>query len=283
MKYDNAPGQPSLRRTFDQFTAESILYHVFLLAIRRPFAPTFSIDSQFLLRTQDMLDSQMNTHPPSTDASPVLGATHLLYRLILDIINLPTACQSRGVDDASRLKAEMRQWEAKVLNEHARDCPPLAETSFYMDTLVLYILAASLLLDWITESPSPHTPIEPGMSLSGAVPTETNETKYSNKMYPWQTARALSILRQPGADETWSRCYLGTWPMLIFGYAVDTDGDIMLIRHVLSCTIHRMGYGENQRILSELEGVWSARRHGSHSPSGNIYGLSPRQGQIDYR
>ncbi|KAF7550000.1 hypothetical protein G7046_g8158 [Stylonectria norvegica] len=261
MKYDHAPYKPSLRRTFDQFTAESILYQAFLLAIRRPFAAksNFYIDSQFLGRIQEVLDSQINTLPSSSDISPILGATQLLYRFILDIINLHTAREEHGVDDAARLKAEMRQWEAKVLNEHTQDGPALAEKSFHANTLSLYILAASLLLDWITESPSSNTPIESVGLLNGAAPTTSNERQHFDETHRWQVAYALSILRQPGACETWSRCYLGTWPMLILGYAVSTDVDIKLIRHVLSFTRHRMGYGENQRILSELEEVWSAR------------------------
>lgn len=265
MKYDHATDQPSLRRTFDQFTAESILYHAFLLAIRRPFAPDFCIDSQFLVRIQDMLDSQMNTYPPSPDASPILGATHMLYCFILDIINLHTSRESQGLDDKSRLRAEMRQWEAKVLNEYDRDS--LTEKSFHTNTLSLYILAASLLLDWVIEPSNFNTPIDPVGFLKGAIPTKSNENQHFSDTYQWQIVRALSILRRPGACETWSRCYLGTWPMLIFGYAVRTNEDIMLIRHVLSHTRHRMGYGENQRILSELEGVWSARGNGAHRPA----------------
>ena len=259
MKYEHTTYQSSIRRIFDQFTAESILYQAFLLSIRRPFAPNFYIDSQFLLDIQDLLNSQINTHPSSSDVSPVLGATHLLYRFILDIINLHTARESQRNDDASRLKAEMRQWEARVLNKYTRECSLEAEKSFYTNTLSLYILAASLLLDWIIESPNAITPVESAWFLDGTVPTRLDTDQYFDETYRWQTARALSILRQPGACEIWSRCYLGTWPMLIFGYAVTADGDIMLIRDVLSYTKYRMGYGENQRILSELEGIWSAR------------------------
>lgn len=117
------------------------------MAIRRPFAPDFCIDSLFLVRVQDILDAQINARPSSPDTSPVIGATLLIYRFILDIINLYKTRKSQRFDDTLRLKAEMRQWEAKVLNEHAQGCSSLAEQSFYSNTLSLYILAASLLLD----------------------------------------------------------------------------------------------------------------------------------------
>lgn len=213
-----------------------------------------------------MLDSQINTHVPSPEASPILGATLLLYRLILDIINLHTGRKIQGADDALRLKAEMRQWEAKLLNKDARDGSSSAETSFFTNTLSLYILAASLFLDWVIDLSNFDTLTEPPGLLTGAGQTERNGSPSFNETHRWQVACALSILRQPGARETWSSCYLGTWPMLIFGYAVDTDEDIMLIRRVLSYARHRMGYGENQRILSELEGVWSARGKDARSP-----------------
>lgn len=98
------------------------------------------------------------------------------------------------------------------------------------------------------------------------MPTKCHADQYFDETYRWQVDYALSILGQPDAYRMWSSCYLGTWPMLIFGYAVTSDRDITLIREVLSCTVQRMGFGENQRLLNELEGIWSARGNGAHSP-----------------
>lgn len=233
---------------------ESIVYQAFLLAARKPFAPNFSIDTDFLVLVQEMLDSPIHTQS-SPETSPILGATRLLYRFIIDIINHHSVGKSDGVNEALRLRAEMRQWEAKLLNEYSQDRASPEEPRFYTDTLSLYILAASLLLDWVVDSASSdaHTESE------GFLTEPVSSVSRRGTMHRWQIARALDILRQPGARETWSSCYLGTWPLLIFGYAVNADDDIALIRRVFSYARHRMGYGENQRILGELEGVWSAR------------------------
>lgn len=264
MKYDRASRQPPQQRTFELFTIESIVYQAFLLAARRPFAPNFSIDTDFLTLVQEMLDSPINTDLQSPETSPILGATRLLYRFIIDIINHHSAGRTDGVNETLRLRAEMRQWEAKLLNEYSQDCSLPQETSFYTNTLSLYILAASLLLDWVIDSASSSSHTEPEGFLTELIPPGVCDTRRRATMHRWQVTRALAILRQPGARETWSSCYLGTWPLLIFGYAVDTDDDIAVIRRVFSYARHRMGYGENQRILSELEGVWSARGNRSH-------------------
>jgi hypothetical protein len=255
MKYDRISRQPPQQRTFELFTVESIVYQAFLLAARKPFAPNFSIDSDFLVLVQEMLDSPIHTQS-SLETSPILGATRLLYRFIIDIINHHSAVKTDGVNEALRLRAEMRRWEAILLNEYSQDRSSPEETSFYTDTLSLYILASSLLLDWVIES---NSQMDPKEFLADPTASGAQDAPRRGTMHRWQVARALSILRQPGARETWSSCYLGTWPLLIFGYAVDTDEDVALIRRVFSYARHRMGYGENQRILTELEGVWSAR------------------------
>ena len=70
--------------------------------------------------------------------------------------------------------------------------------------------------------------------------------------------------------------------MLTFGYAVGTERYIMLIRYLLSSTKYSMVYGENQRILIELEAVWNVRSNGAPSPAFDVIGSSSRQKQIDY-
>lgn len=54
--------------------------------------------------------------------------------------------------------------------------------------------------------------------------------------------------------------------MLIFGHAVTEREDMQLIRPVLREMRERIGYGEIQRILAELQLVWDARWSESGAP-----------------
>jgi hypothetical protein len=50
--------------------------------------------------------------------------------------------------------------------------------------------------------------------------------------------------------------------MLMFGYAAKASEDVDLIERLLIEVRGRIGYGEIQRILDELQPLWNARRVG---------------------
>lgn len=115
---------------------------------------------------------------------------------------------------------------------------------FHGHSISLHILAAWLLLTWVTESQQtstlPHMDIPP--------PNNT-----------WQLRQALRILSCPSASEEWSKCYLGPWPTLIFGYAVDNPDDVAVVRHDLQQRLLNLGCGDDLLLLYELEDVWHRR------------------------
>ena len=78
----------------------------------------------------------------------------------------------------------------------------------------------------------------------------------------WQIRRGLEVMRCPQASEEWSRCYLGSWPTLIFGYAVEKEDDIALIRNDLKQRFQQLHSGEELLFLEELEYVWHLRGSG---------------------
>ncbi|KAM5377871.1 hypothetical protein ACJZ2D_004775 [Fusarium nematophilum] len=244
----------SMTQGFDRIIAESILYQAFLLSTRRPFSPNFHIDTQFVTRAERLLAPQDSQDPSYAACSPVLGVPTALYRLKVKIIHFYNSPAEQTPDGLALLRSEMDYWEALVV---PRDAPRLSSVSAAY-TFDLVILATSLLLDLITESFTYQLPIDLLGLLNSSQPSR------------WQVDMCLEILRQPQDVDKWTRMFLGAWPLLILGYAVRSDDDMALIQRVLTQTRERLGYGEIQRIQEELEQVWSSRRHGVASRTGNL-------------
>jgi hypothetical protein len=270
LRYQNASDSVDMSSAFDRVLVESVLYQSFLLAMRNPFSPNFHIDSYFLERTEELLESLTFWEASAAANSPVLGIPVPLYRLLLNITQYGKvpARESRVV--GAELKAQMRSWEELVLEvEESNQTSTATEAPEHphWDAVALYILAGSLLLDWIMEvleSPSSWT------SFSTSICTESTSLPDVSPVSPptpppprWQLFRALSILRRPSRKNNWTRCYLGSWPTMVLGYAVDSDEDIVLIKQVLCSMRQCLGYGEVQRILTDLEVTWSRRGAGS--------------------
>lgn len=66
-------------------------------------------------------------------------------------------------------------------------------------------------------------------------------------------------MRCPQISDAWARCYLGSWPALIFGYAVDQPEDVALIRSDFRRRFHNLYSSEEMILLDELESVWRQR------------------------
>ncbi|RDW72454.1 uncharacterized protein DSM5745_07626 [Aspergillus mulundensis] len=265
LRYDKALPL-AMTRPFDRLTIESVIYQALLLSIRRPFAPNFHIDSELLYRSEVILGTEALINA-ADHSSPVLGVSVSLYRLILDIIdfrNLPA--QQITADALRHLRTRMKRWEALVLdtgtsNSHlhmqlqARVGKP---DPFQKSIMTLYILAASLLLDWSTEILSARHLCVNVVSAD----SEDRDAFHPNGLSSWQVERALPLLRQPNCVETWSRCFLGVWPLSIFGYAVVNDGEMKrMLRDILRQAYQRTGYGEIGRVLNELETLWKRGTH----------------------
>ncbi|KAK5289003.1 hypothetical protein LTR55_010249 [Exophiala xenobiotica] len=299
---NNASSSLSMTRPFDRITAESVLYQAFLLSMRRPFAVDFQIDHHFLASTEHILESPTFQDASSAANSPVLGVPLPLYRLILDVIHLGNSPHGVDAQTFSKLKREMKYWETVAI-EVDDDCrisqspastlcppsPPHQHPHPHPEALALYVLAGSLLLDWMVDFPEPGSTSDVDISspqygrisslgVSQSRPT-TPETASSYTPFDsptalppppppppplstrsWQLSRALEILHRPSTHETWTRSFLGWWPLLIFGYVVTDDDDIEQIKSLLRCMRRRIGYGVVESVLYELEAVWQSRR-----------------------
>lgn len=253
LRYAGGASPVSADRSFDRIMAESALYHSFLLTMRNPFALDFHIDRTFLSRTLDLLEHHVYVDPTSAAKSPVLGAPPSIYRLILDIIHMFNAPFREYTKDYGKLRCSMDYWE-HVLDTDAS----IFRDTEYGDAIELYILAASLLLDWMTELPLDSGPIALiNLSMLGGSTTIHSD---GEPRLRWQVARALSVLRRPDTKYYWTWCYLSSWPLLVFGYAVEDADDMDLIKEVLHDSRHCIGYAEMERIKSELEDAWLIRQ-----------------------
>ncbi|KAH7127854.1 hypothetical protein B0J13DRAFT_611452 [Dactylonectria estremocensis] len=189
----NTSSSVSMTRGFDRIIAESVLYQAFLLSIRRPFAPDFHIEPQFITRAERLLAPADTLDPSYAASSPVLGVPTSLYRLILDMINFQNSPGLQSSEGLTQLRSQMVHWEGLVV---PCDPPRLISISAAV-TFDLIILAASVLLDLITESFTYQLPIDLLNLPNSAQPAR------------WQVDLCLKILRQPQHVEKWTRCFLG--------------------------------------------------------------------------
>lgn len=243
--------RPPIQRPIHRIIWESILYQVFRQTVNRPFAIDFQPDVEFCLKAEENLKSLTFPDASPADNSPVIGFPLRLQKFIIEIVQL---CKSPAKPDPQVLQSltgEMEFWEGKILNEgHCveEEGPPIGSAKqghvFREHSTSLHILAASLLLDWVSRSQE--------ISCEG-------EVKLPPTSQSWQVRRALKILRCPQISEEWSGCYLGSWPSLILGYAVDKPEDVALIRNDFEQRFHKLYSGEELLFIRELEEVWRMR------------------------
>lgn len=244
-----------------RIATESVIYQAFLLYMRDPFDPRFRIDPAFIAQTESALETKTFADTSLAANSPVLGIPLSLYRLIIDIIKFTNSPGDFDDDALDRLRSEMRSWEANVVAHDLTFTGSSLQDSPHDDALALYTLAGSLLLDLVVgvcERRPCHGEIRGRFEA-----ISRNDLLEQCAGAPrWQVCLGLSILRLPHMNEKWTRCFLGSWPLLIFGYAVQDEDDITLVKQVLHDIRHRIGYGEIQRILDELSGVWDMKKTG---------------------
>lgn len=250
----NGASPGSMTQGFNRIIAESILYQAFLLSTRRPFAPYFDVDPQFVTNVERLLappDSQDSSYAA---CSPVLGVPTSLYRLKLRIITFYNMPAQQSPENLAQLRSDMDYWEALVVPRAA----PCLTSASAAHTFDLVILATSLLLDLVTESFTYHLPIDLLCLLN------------SDNSPRWQVESCLDILRQPQEVEKWTGMFLALWPLLILGYAVTSDEDMALIQGILGKMRNRLGYGEVQRIQEELRKVRDSRNYEALSSTNNM-------------
>ncbi|KIV92421.1 hypothetical protein PV10_03721 [Exophiala mesophila] len=256
LRYSTKTSPVNVDRSFDRIMAESALYHSFLLTMRDPFASSFHNDWSFLSSTLDLLESQVYVDPGEAAKSPVIGAPPSIYRLILDIIHMFNSPSRGNAEEHAKIRRSMDYWE-RLLDSDAS----IFRDTGYGDAIELYILSASLLLDWISELTQVSGPIT---LLNLSMHCGSTTTGFDGEpRLRWQIARAISVLRRPDNKYYWTWCYLSSWPLTVLGYAVDYEEGINLIKEVLHDSRYCIGYAEMERVKNELEGVWHIRQRKS--------------------
>lgn len=233
---------------------ESVLYQVFRLTAWHPCSFNFALDAEFWSQAEKTL--QVLVFPDASRAanSPVLGIPLSLHKLVLSIVQFSRDPGSKDAQGLAQFKSEMKSWENMVMEDQALTSSADADVELtdsagdpYRYTTMMYILAASLVLEWAIQS----------IDVQDFQPRNVHRS--SNQ---WQFRKAMDILRCPSTCEQWTNCYLGCWPTLIFGYAVDAEDDVALIREDLQQRWNRLLSTEVLLVMDELESVWRERNIG---------------------
>jgi hypothetical protein len=228
-------------RTIDRIMIESVLFQHFLLTARHPFSPDACLDAEFWASMESVLGDAASCADLSMADRPILGVLLPLYRLILTIVQLNHSPLRGDAVTLAATQQEMAYWEALIEETQLENT---VSRGIYNALVVEYVLAASLMLEWIVNA-APGQELHPLNICHGE---------------SWQLRRAIGILRRMMYKDDWTRCYLGTWPLQIFGYAADAEEDIALIREDLDRRRDVVGMGETVMIRSELEAIWETRK-----------------------
>ncbi|KEF54492.1 uncharacterized protein A1O9_09659 [Exophiala aquamarina CBS 119918] len=244
-----------MRRPIHRIIWESILYQVFRQAVRHPFRRDFQPDLEFCDTAFQVLGSLTFPEASPRDNSPVIGIPIELFDFIMRVSQLSRIQGTPDPEELKRLGKEVKEWERMIIDEtdcsnaesasHDVSTPTGRSEVFHGHSISLHVLATSLLLTWLKTSQETSARID-YMNLP-----PTNNT--------WQLRRALRILSCPQASKEWSKCYLGPWPALIFGYAVDNPDDVAVVRHDLQQRLVNLRCDDDLLLLYELEEVWRRR------------------------
>lgn len=243
-----------IARPIHRIMWESILYQIFRQTVRHPFKKDFQPDFEFCETAAHVLSSPTFPDASLRDNSPVIGFPIALCTFIIRVVQISRIPCKPKTDELAELLKEMQEWEMLIIDD--TQCLNGDPTShdistnggrsdlFHEHSMSLHILAVSLLLTWVIETQ------EKSASTTRDLPP-TNDT--------WQLRKALRILTCPHASKEWTRCYLGSWPSLIFGYAVDNPEDVELVRQDMRQRLRSLYCGDDLLSLYELEDVWRRR------------------------
>ncbi|KPI35889.1 uncharacterized protein AB675_10415 [Cyphellophora attinorum] len=205
-------GKGGVRQPLDRLAIESSLYQIFLTAAGSWVDPPSSnpqLDTSFWSITL--------SEPPSAD-----------------------------YDAIATLKDELSSWEALLLTNGDLDVAAaqsnLGHYQLYKDSMYLYILIASLLLDQAINTTSDGESVQ--------VPKASTS---------WQAVRMLRILEQHQSENAWAKFYASNWPLYTCGFFMAGASDQDIVRQGLMLRTEVTGFSQPARFLEELEIVWDRR------------------------
>ncbi|RVX73689.1 hypothetical protein B0A52_02579 [Exophiala mesophila] len=243
-----------ISRPFDRIMWESILYQSFRQSVRNPFWKDYQPNDKFYQFAEEVLGSSGFSYMTDRESSPVIGFPLKLQKFIISVVRVSQSRVKPDVETLNDLESELQYWESMVIDEQVcadgghpnyllLNSSERAE-AFNQHSTSLHILATSLLLHWIKNSHDVSD--QPDCHLPPPIDS-------------WQMDRALKIMTCTGSKQEWTRCYLGSWPALIFGYAASDLKSIEILRRDVQDRTTRMSSGEDLLVLDELELVWRQR------------------------
>lgn len=243
-----------ISRPFDRIIWESILYQSFRQSVRHPFWNDYQPNEEFCDFAEEVLSNSGFSYMTDREKSPVIGFPLKLQKFIVSVVRVSQSRVKPDRETLDGLDSELQYWESMVVDE--QDCVDgghpdylLLNSSersevFNQHSTSLHILATSLLLHWVKNS---HND------------SDQDEFHLPPPIDSWQLDRALKVMTCPEAKLGWTRCYLGSWPTLIFGYAASDLESVEILRRDVQERTARMCSGEDLLVLDELEMVWRQR------------------------
>lgn len=203
----------------------------------------------------------------------MLGIPRSLHKLALDISCLSKRAPLITTEDlieAKKFNAELSMLEGDRIGLDGQETKALGvateglERDPYSHMAQLYMLCSRLLLVWAT------------LPAGNLVPSHYAELKMRQLVH-----EAVQILRnvEETAEEPWT--FLGRWPLLILGHAVEQETDMEVVRIALERTWLSLRCGDVKRTLDQLETIWRERRVRCGSSCRGLDSLSDRRRMVE--
>jgi hypothetical protein len=244
-------GKGGVRQPLDRLAIESSLYQIFLTAAGSWLDPPSrnpQLDISFWSSAEDLLScSDLFPEHSAIVNSPVLGQPLCLFRHVLTAKSHYQNRHQPDYDAIATLQDELSSWEALLLTNGDLDVAAaqsnLGHYQLYKDSMYLYILIASLLLDQAINTTSD----------GGSVQAPKASTS-------WQAVRMLRILKQHQSENEWAKFYASNWPLYTCGFFMAGASDQDIVRQGLILRTEVTGFSQPARFQEELELVWDRRR-----------------------
>ncbi|RKK74813.1 hypothetical protein BFJ69_g8249 [Fusarium oxysporum] len=242
----NAPNNLDDRPTtlLDLYVVDSTLFHIFRVAMWHANANRgFLVDTEFWSMAERLLK---HANDAGTYSSLVLGFPTSFYKMILCMVQYARepGCQSEKT--LAGLETELNFYKAASENEPTNGSPFNTKLDFYSaQPSVAYAYRLCILVATLI-------PINPFLSKQDG----TSDIFLSQEA-PSIIQQAIALLCEASLEPEWYRCYLGCWPVFIFGFCVSGTEHVQVIRHDFETRLAVSSLQEYRRMLNALEIFWA--------------------------
>lgn len=228
---------------FDVLAAESVLFHVSTVLASSSPAIDFDVDSSLWDWLETILERPIygNIHSPINH--PVLGTNRKLNKLVFEASRMTIRAfrGSHDVSEVARLDKELKRWELPEPYETVA-VENFANIEPYASVCQLYIICVRILLLWVATNVK-------------LIPTASFESQLQQQIF-----KALTILN--GMDRTntdvWN--FSMRWPLLILGYATNSQEYQDVIHLSLERIWETSLCGDVRRTLDRMQYTWKSAK-----------------------